>query len=302
MPLPTPATASAEAPDDSSPVSAPSTATVTIAADPELTLEKTASVGGNAVAGDIVSYEFLVTNTGNVTVSDITIDETIFSGSGSLGEITCPATTLDADEDTTCTATYALTQQDVDAGVVDNTAVATGDPAGPMSTVQSDLSSASVTTTIAPLRLALVKTADRESARAGDKITYTYSVTNTGTVSVAGVAITETAFTGSGPIPAVTCPGGSVLPGAELQCTATYDITSADAQSGTVSNTAVAMATAPDEVVDPVSDPSTALLSVIPPQPLATTGSTIALTGASLAVLLLVVGTVVLISAPPPRT
>ncbi len=50
-------------------------------------------------------------------------------------------------------------------------------------------------------------------------------MTNTGTVSVAGVTITETAFSGSGPIPAATCPEESVLPGAELECTATYDIT-----------------------------------------------------------------------------
>ncbi len=40
-----------------------------------------------------------VHNTGNVTVSGVEIDETLFSGTGALGEITCPDTTLDADEE-----------------------------------------------------------------------------------------------------------------------------------------------------------------------------------------------------------
>ncbi|MEZ5093181.1 hypothetical protein [Nocardioides sp.] len=79
---------------------------------------KTTLSGNNA--GDTIDYEFLVTNAGNVTLDSITVDDPM------VGTVDCPVTTLAPGADTTCTASYTLTQADVDAGVVDNTATVTG--------------------------------------------------------------------------------------------------------------------------------------------------------------------------------
>ena len=80
-------------------------------------------------AGQSVSYRFLATNTGNVTVSGLTIVDTLTSPAGPALTIACPATTLLPGTATTCTATYRVTQADIDHGQVDNSAVA--DAVGP---------------------------------------------------------------------------------------------------------------------------------------------------------------------------
>ncbi|MGD2205130.1 DUF7507 domain-containing protein, partial [Microbacterium maritypicum] len=80
--------------------------------------------------GQEITYSFVVTNTGNVTLTDVTVDEGVFTGSGSLSAITCPAgaASLAPGLQVVCTASYVLTQADVDSGSVSNTATATGTP------------------------------------------------------------------------------------------------------------------------------------------------------------------------------
>jgi hypothetical protein len=77
-------------------------------------------------AGDTVSYGFTVTNPGTVSLHDVAVTEKEFSGSGTLSAINCPGTTLAPHASLVCTATYRVTKQDVAAGVITNTAVATG--------------------------------------------------------------------------------------------------------------------------------------------------------------------------------
>ncbi len=93
-----------------------------IAAGPTLTLDKTAAAPTGNTAGSTIAYSFLVTNTGNVTLTSVGVTDP------KVGPVSCPVTTLAPAASTTCTKTYTLTQADVDAGSVVNTATAAGTP------------------------------------------------------------------------------------------------------------------------------------------------------------------------------
>ncbi|MFT4307032.1 MAG: hypothetical protein QM604_09100, partial [Microbacterium sp.] len=220
--------------------------TNTAASEASLSLVKSADVETVDAVGDTVTYTFTVTNTGNVTVDDIAIDETAFSGSGTLSDIECDATSLASGESTDCTATYAVTQADIDAGEITNTAVATG--IDPNETTVTSNEDDAVVTAEQSAALTLVKSADVETVDAvGDTITYTFTVTNTGNVTVDDIAISETAFSGSGTLSDIECDATSLASGESTDCTATYTVTQDDIVAGEITNTAVATGTDPSE-------------------------------------------------------
>ena len=215
---------------------ATSTPTSTSAA---ISVDKTAGTpadvngNGRVDAGDAIDFSFEVTNTGVVTLSAIAVADP------SLGAVSCPLTTLDPGESTTCTATYTITQADVDAGAVDNTAFAVGTP--PTGTPIDSPPDSTSTPTDATASLTLDKTAgtpvDQNSngrVDAGDTITYSFLVTNTGSVTLTGVAVNDAK---TGP---VSCPVTALAPDASTTCTTTYTITQADVDAGSVDNSATA--------------------------------------------------------------
>ncbi|HZU94221.1 MAG TPA: GEVED domain-containing protein, partial [Microbacterium sp.] len=249
------ATATGTPPGGGDPIeSDPSTVEITSTSAPAITIVKTADAD-ELVVGETVTYSFLVKNTGNVSLSDVTVAEGEFSGAGDVSAIDCPATVLAPGADFTCTATYVVQQADVDAGSVTNTATATGTPPTG-DPVDSPPSTVEIPSTPAPA-ITLVKTADREDLVAGEMVTYTFRVTNTGNVTLSGIGVREDAFSGAGDLSAVACPDTALAPGASLDCTATYVVQQADVDAGTVTNTATATGTPPGGG-DPVeSDPST---------------------------------------------
>jgi uncharacterized repeat protein (TIGR01451 family) len=77
--------------------------------------------------GTVVTYSYKVTNTGNVTLTNVKLTDPM----PGLSAVTCPTTTLAPTASMTCTATYTTTQADMARGSVKNVATATGvDPAG----------------------------------------------------------------------------------------------------------------------------------------------------------------------------
>ena len=100
----------------------------TVDAEPELTVEKTADPASGIKVGDEITYTIVVTNSGNVTVKEIKLEDTLVTLSEASFDL-APAGTK------TITYTYTVTQADVNAGQVVNvvkvnaTAVRGDDPA-----------------------------------------------------------------------------------------------------------------------------------------------------------------------------
>jgi uncharacterized repeat protein (TIGR01451 family) len=202
----------------------------------------------------VVTYSYLVTNTGNVPLTNVHPVDTAFSGTGTQSAVNCPAGTLNPGKSTTCTGTYPLTQADVDAGKVTNTAVARGTPPiGPP--VTSNPSTATVTIPPSP-GIAIKKSASPEwYTWPGTVIHYTLVVTNTGNVTLTGVTVNDTL---SG-LSAVSCPSTTLTPGQVITCTAGYVTTLADMRAGSIVNTGTATGSPPHGPAV-VSGPSTAVV------------------------------------------
>ncbi len=275
------------------PVSPPDEVTVDVTANPAITVVKSADEAAQAdiAAGQEVTYSFLVTNTGNVTLTDVEVIEGEFSGTGELSAILCPeeASSLAPGAQITCEATYTITQADVDAGTVTNTATATGTPPTGPDPVSPE-SEVAIPSVPAP-GLNIVKTADIQRATTvGQVVTYSFVVTNTGNLTMTDVVVNETGFTGTGTLSAVTCPAGaaSLAPGAQVVCTATYRVTQADLNAGSIRNVATAGGTTPGG--DPFTSDPSAVTVTTPGTPLAITGGQNLLPFAGGAVLLLIAG------------
>jgi len=128
---------------------------------------KTAASAVLPAVGDSISYTITVTNTGNVTLTNVVVADAKVGLNATIA-------TLAPGGVETYTRTYTVTQSDVDAGQVVNTASATGkDPDGNDVT---DDDTETVTGTKTPA-IKVVKTAASAVLPAvGDSISYTITV------------------------------------------------------------------------------------------------------------------------------
>ena len=210
-----------------------------IAPEPALALVKrldAASPGSFAAVGDSLLFAFDVTNSGNVTVTDpVVIDDPLIDGAG--GRVACPALPvggLAPGATLTCTGSYAATQDDLDAGAIDNTATARA------GSTRSDPASTTVAAVQSPA-LELVKTAQPVPATAyftGAEITYTYTVTNSGNVTLAGPFTVTDNLIDPADLSCDAVPAGGLAPGDSLTCTGVYTVTATDVDLGSVTNLA----------------------------------------------------------------
>jgi uncharacterized repeat protein (TIGR01451 family) len=220
---------------------------------------KSATPSTYSTVAESISYSYLVSNSGNVRLAGpITVAD-------DKAAVSCPALStvgnndgfLDPGESITCSASYAITQADLNNGSVTNTAKASAGE------TDSNEDSETVTAILRP-SLVLDKTASPISADAvGDVISYSYLVSNSGNVRLAGpITVADDKATVS--CPALSTVGnddGFLDPGESITCSASYAITQADLNNGSVTNTAKASAGGTD------SNEDKATVTVTPPPP-----------------------------------
>jgi len=192
--------------------------------------------------GDILTYSYVVTNTGNVTfTSPVTVSD------DRIANVVCPALPAGGfvpDASLTCSADYVVTQADLDGGDVTNIASASD------GTTTSPTDSVTIEGTALPA-LEIVKEAITESfAMPGDIVSYEYIVTNTGNVT-----LTAPITVSDDKIDVVTCPAlpaAGLAPQASLTCRADYEVVQADIDAGSVTN--IASAQSGDTLSEEVSE------------------------------------------------
>lgn len=224
----------------------------------------------------IIPFDFVVTNTGNITLTaPFTISDPIIDGQG-LGGVTCPAPPLAVGDSATCTGSYRIGQADLDLGEVVNTATASINqplvPVAPGAPVNSTLTTdpSSVTTPATQLpSVAVTKgiaaTSAGSFAAVDDQITYSFTVTNTGNVTLAGPVTVNDDQIGTG----LTCAAGPVAPLAFVTCEHTWTAEQDDLDFGFVTNTATGLAVFDGVPVE--SDPATVTAPAIQTKSLAMT-------------------------------
>ncbi|UQX86903.1 DUF11 domain-containing protein [Jatrophihabitans telluris] len=205
---------------------------------PAITIAKTRTSAAVVHAGDPVSWRLVVTNTGDVGLHDVSVNDPTASGCSTVvGTLAAGA----AAAPITCTSTASTAS-------ATNTAQVTGtDPVGGTVT---DTDSATVT--VVTPALTITKAASPAAVHAGDTVTFTIVVTNVGDVNLHDVAVTDPQY----PQCAQTLTGIAVGQDVTLSC-------SAVAGAASFTNTVTASGT--DDIGGVVSDSAQAAVTVLNP-------------------------------------
>ncbi len=191
-----------------------------------------------STVGQVINYNYVVTNTGNSPLAGPVIV------TDNPRQVTCPDVTtvgngniyLDLNETITCTASYSITQADITTGSVTN--LATANVGG----VNSNQSGVTLTYAATPASsvLTLTKTANPQTyGQVGQTITYTYVITNVGTTPLgpAQFVINDTKLAA----PLNCGPADTTIAASQsLNCSASYIVSQADITGANVTNSATA--------------------------------------------------------------
>ncbi|QIK63160.1 hypothetical protein G7068_08085 [Leucobacter viscericola] len=236
-----------------------------------LTLQQSVTPPVATAVGQTESYAFDVTNTGDETLTNLSIVQGPFTGSGKVSAAICPSTPLLPGASARCTANYTVTRADMASSPIRNTATARAVPATMSDPyVLSNESTATFEVVVPGLELVknyvVVNDTNGNGINdAGDVIKWTFDVTNSGNISLNNIAITDELLEGLGI--AVSCAATPLAAGATVTCgSGHYTITAADVLTGQIRNVATATGQVPDGTpgspANPTSVPAEATTSI----------------------------------------
>ncbi len=213
--------------------------------------------------GETISYTFTVTNTGNVSIDNIVLSDPLLEAPNPVVAIAFASGDTDGDnqldptETWTYTADYTVTQTDIDAAQVTNQATVNGQNVLTDANV-SDLSGTTATTddatvitlcqgdtTIALVKAGIFNDEDQDNCTdVGETISYTFTVTNTGNVSIDNIVLTDPLLEAPNPVVAIAFASGDTDGDNQLDPTETwtytadYTVTQTDIDAAQVTNQA----------------------------------------------------------------
>jgi len=183
--------------------------------------------GPSIPVGNPVYWKYEVTNTSNVTISNVTVTDS------EGATVTCPKTILEPNESMTCEA-EGIAQ----AGQYKNTGTATATGPGGEKLIFTDTSYYfGVASDLSFKKLTNGQDANTTPCPeipVGDTVTWTYEVKNTGNTKLTGITVSDDK------LGTITCPKTTLAQGESMTCTAT-----GTAQAGQYKNTSTATALDP---------------------------------------------------------
>lgn len=210
---------------------------------------------GNALAdfaGDVLNYEVKVTNSGNLTLTNVTVKDPL-TGQDISGVTLAPG------ESQTFDTQYVLQQSDLDTngggdGDVDNTATADSDQTDPVQDSEQVMLVQRPAMVIEKTFLNVTGgDGDSMADFVGDVLNYVVSVTNTGNLTLTNVQIED-------PLTGQLLEGVTLKPGEVQSFTASYTLKQTDIDTngggdGDVDNTAYAKSDQTSEIEDSAAAP-----------------------------------------------
>ncbi|MFD2203155.1 DUF7507 domain-containing protein, partial [Shivajiella indica] len=217
---------------------------INVPQNPSLSLNKTANKTTVSAAGEEIVYTLTVTNTGNVTINDIRKLDPKVSYDNNVGS-------LAPGESASINITYVVTQEDIDAGIIENIASVIGrDPKGDETSDEASL----VVDVIQNPSLSLNKTANKTTVSAvGEEVVYTLTLTNNGNVTISNINKLDPMLSYDQNI-------GALAPGESISINLIYVVTQGDLDRGLIEN--IASVTGQEPSGEEIADQSSATIEV----------------------------------------
>ena len=271
---------------------------VFIAPDPSIEAVKTAQITDNGDEivgeGDIITYTITVTNTGNITLSDIKVEDSLTDGNGnsltlsngpffSGSSLGSNNGILQVSESATYIGFYIIeSKAALTSGIFNSVKVIASSPGftDNVFDVSDDGDDSDGNTTDDPTEVLISSAPELEVTKIaevddinqdeetgpGDIINYTITIENKGNITITGISIIDTMIDGNGRSLSLTSgpkfvsssedsPKGILLPGEVATYTATYRILERDLESDFIENSALAVGSSPENQ-DDVTDVS----------------------------------------------